>query len=453
MHPETNNTAFMKLLRRSTRGLFCLTLLALTLVASQTARAQTFAVNPTEVDISLAKGDETDPSIAINPSNPSNMVMVSSSDVAGLLVATSANLGQSWTPGANNAVANGSDSLVPAYGEASAAFDAWGNLFIAYIPSAFQGVAVIVSTNGGKNFTAVTNLVAADATDTPRITSPARGAGAGAVWVVYKDYTLSGFPLVAQGLQTTGLGQIGQFGLAQPIPNSGNGGFPDISVGPAGQVLVAFQDNITNSSLAHIFTTVNTNAFGPGNFGPVVTATANAAGGFTYIPADNTGIGVSATPGVAWDTDPFSDYSGRAYLIYAGRSTAKAPLNIYFRTSTNGGASWGSQVQVNDDSSGSDHFFPRIAVDPITGIVAATWYDCRNDQGANSAQVTNVSTTQVSLSGINVSNATVTPSPGVTATVTNDSAMTTFTVTVTGQNMTNFMLSNLTNLNSLSGAG
>ncbi len=442
----------------------CLTLLALCLTGAPAAQAQTFVVNANEIDVSTLKGNETDPAIAINPLNPANLFVASSTDAnfPGLYVAWSLNSGASWTNyyalstnivnttnitiTTNRVIANGNDSLTPAYGEASVAWDAYGNLFVAYQPATFEGVAVAVSTNGGVNFTAVTNLAPFDATDLPKITSPPSGAGVGSVWLVYKDYTLANTPLVAQGLQTTGLGNIGGFGTPQNIPSSADGGFADISVGPAGQVMVAFQDNTTNSAQSHIFTTVNTNAFGGGAFSRVVTATANAVGGFTYITAERTGIGVNAAAGLAWNMDAYSSFYGKAFLIYTGRSGVSNNLEIDFRSSTDNGASWSGQSQINDNSV-NDHFFPRIAADPITGIIAASWYDCRNDQGPNSVQITNITMSTVTISAMTVTNFSVANADNnLTVNVTSNSTQTSFTVGVLGNNISNFALANISGL-------
>ena len=207
--------------------------LALTVPASAQI---TFSVGSDVVDISQDKGNESDPSSAINYLSPSSLFVISATDNAtqGLVTARSANYGVSWT--ANIIATNTGTNLVPAFGLPSAAFDSYGNLFVAYLPASEEGVAVIVSTNGGSTFTALTNLAAFDSTDTPRITAPAGGVAAGTVWVVYKDYSMVGTPLVAQGLQSTNLGTNGVFGPVQILPNSGGGGFPDIAAGPAGLI-------------------------------------------------------------------------------------------------------------------------------------------------------------------------------------------------------------------------
>ena len=62
--------------------------------------------------------------------------------------------------------------------------------------------------------------------------------------------------------------------------------------------------------------------------------------------------------------------------------TARSPnTNIYVRYSDDNGQSWSDPLRVNDDSGPNSAFFSKIAVDPVTGHVAVSWYDARNDPG------------------------------------------------------------------------
>jgi len=377
-------------------------LLAVCLLApGRHARGQSF--NPgAPLDLTRFRGNEVNPSIAINPTNPSSICVASVSDASnGLMINITANQGVLWT--SNFVATPASSNVPPAYGYPSLAWDSYGNLYLAYLPATYEGVAVAVSTNSGKSFSFLTNLASADATATPCIaTGPATAPGS--VWVVYKDYSLPSTPLVAQGLLATNLGASSAFGPALTIPGSASGGFPAVAIGPAGQVMVAFQNNLTSSNAAKIFVSVNTNAFGTNGFGAAVTATSDATGGLSYIPAQSTGVGVSATPGLAWDVDPYSAYYGRAYLIYSALATPGGAMNIGFRYSTNKGATWHSEATVNDDFSGNSHFMPRLAVDPATGIIASSWYDCRNDQGDSSTVITEMFNSTYTFNNLFVSN-------------------------------------------------
>jgi len=393
---------------------------AVALLASRSAFAQGsgFSVGTNLIDVSQQKGNETDPCIAINPLNSNNMVVVAASDGTngGLFFAMTTNLGAAWTSNfiATNIDSQGLSQAGGAYAEPSAAFDAFGNLFLAYQPATFLGVAVAVSTNGGATFAPVTTLAPLDVTDQPRITAPPIGSGAGSVWAVYKDYTSANTPLQVQALVSTGLGALGTFGIVQPVPGSTDGGFADIAVGPYGQVMVAFQDNLGGEQpeppfypIANIFVSVQTNAIADGiltydGFGPTNLIADDAIGGVTYIDAAPAGIGVNAAPGLAWNYDVNNTNYGDVSLIY----TAVGPNGnavISFMTSSDYGTNagnfdffWNGEMYVDDDAfdgdngAYNDHFLPRIAVDPLSGIIVCAWYDCRNDQGSGSDPITNV---------------------------------------------------------------
>jgi uncharacterized repeat protein (TIGR01451 family) len=417
MHKETFSTARPIEFSWAVKTLVVL-VAAFALLAANTALAQpTFSVSPNLVDISKAKGNETDPSITFNPLSPSNMVVAAATDgtVPGLFLAFTTNLGASWH---TNVIATNNDAqgLIPAYGEPSVAWDSYGNLFLAYLPDTFEGVAVAVSTNGGGTFASVTNLAFLDATDQPRITAPFAGAAAGSVWVIYKDYTTANTPLQVQGALSTGLGTNGSFGLVQIVPGSGDGGFADIAVGPLGQVMVAFQDNLQglpdpmSYPTANVWVSIETNAISSGSissngFGPAQIVAFDAIGGVTYLNAAPTGIGVNAAPGLGWDYDTYETNYNKVCLIY----TAVGPNGnavISFLSSDGTGTNWSGENYVDDDAFGgfNDHFLPRVAVDPATGIIGCSWYDCRNDQGANSPSVTNEFTESLLIAGYMVTN-------------------------------------------------
>ncbi|HEY3856002.1 MAG TPA: hypothetical protein VGO67_16560 [Verrucomicrobiae bacterium] len=395
------------------------------------------------IDPTPVAGNVLNPSIVINNLNPSNMFVVAATDagpgVNPLVVSYSTNSGKTWT---TNMIANGGDGLTPAYGYPSAAFDSLGNLYVAYEPAGFEGIAVAVSTNGGVTFTQLAKLSSSDATETPRIAAgPASVPGS--VWLVYKDYSLPGTPLVAHGMQATAIGTNNQFGPPIIIQDTALGGFPDIAVGPQGQVMVAYQDNITNSDPANIYVNVNTNAFGTNGFGPPIQVALSAVGGKTYIPAQSTGIGINATPGVAFDCDPYSSFYGKAYVIFTALNNSTQRIGLC--SSTNNGASWSPTEYVEDDTSGNSHFMPRVAVDPITGIVAASWFDCRNDLGPASQTVSETVTSQVEIMHLaNVSNIVW----QVNGTIvgldieTNMIDATTYSITISGNNLTGTIISN-----------
>jgi hypothetical protein len=54
---------------------------------------------------------------------------------------------------------------------------------------------------------------------------------------------------------------------------------------------------------------------------------------------------------------------------------------IFLRSSTDGGATWQAAKQVNTDKTDREHFFPWMAVDPLTGGVYVVYYDRRGTGG------------------------------------------------------------------------
>jgi hypothetical protein len=57
--------------------------------------------------------------------------------------------------------------------------------------------------------------------------------------------------------------------------------------------------------------------------------------------------------------------------------------NIYFTESTDGGQHWSKPVQVNDDQTRNDPWFPSLAVTPDGSHVGLFWYDRRLDPANN----------------------------------------------------------------------
>jgi hypothetical protein len=55
-------------------------------------------------------------------------------------------------------------------------------------------------------------------------------------------------------------------------------------------------------------------------------------------------------------------------------------INVYYGRSPDQGLTWEPEVQLNDDATLNDQWFPTLSVGP-TGTVVATWYDRRNDPG------------------------------------------------------------------------
>src|SRR5262249_3030409 len=118
------------------------------------------------------------------------------------------------------------------------------------------------------------------------------------------------------------------------------------------------------------------------------------------------GVGPGISVAVDNTLGAFSPNQGTIYVAYAGYAShdtaVKTPNNtdIFLLKSTDGGAAWGTQTRVNDDSVGDNfsegnrpQFMPNVAVDPVTGTLVLTWYDGRYDPAQ--ARMANFITTSI----------------------------------------------------------
>jgi hypothetical protein len=327
------------------------------------------------VDASQRPNSEEEVDIAVDPSNPARLFILSNQDTElgttspeGLFGAYSTNGGATWT---GRFLADGTDAFKEkACCDPSVAFDTFGNLFITYLNDAGSLAVVGLSTDGGKTFKELTTFTAQDQ---PKVTT-----GPGSVWVVFNNGDIE-----AAGAAVTGLGTVGVFGKVQSVPNSSGGNFGNIAVGPSGQVMVSIQDSGSGQGPQSILIATNPTGLG-GSFSSPIPATTSNVGATRDILAQVVGPhSPDAGARVAYDRSP-GPHKGRVYLDYLDAAdTSTIALNVMVRYSDDNGQTWSAPVQVNDDlNSGASHFFPRLAVDQTNGDVAVSWYDTRNDTGS-----------------------------------------------------------------------
>ena len=77
--------------------------------------------------------------------------------------------------------------------------------------------------------------------------------------------------------------------------------------------------------------------------------------------------------------------NGDLHVVYSydqdGLNTGDV-VDVFYRRSTDDGATWVPEVQLNDDGTLTDQFFPTVSVGD-GGRVVSTWYDRRNDVAGN----------------------------------------------------------------------
>jgi hypothetical protein len=369
-------------------------LVALALVASPSGAG---AVSP-NVDISQRLGNESEEAIAVNPTNPDNIVVVTNiaEGFSGLFEGVSFDGGVTWTTkliAEGDTIGGGADGLGDSCCDPSLAFDRYGNLFLSYLYNIENVVPVALSTNGGLDFHVISNI--AKPPKPPGTKGPSRHGewryvdqetivtGDDSVWLVVNA---SG-PMIATGAPVTGLGEVGSFIPTEVIPGTNNCTYGDVAVGPGGKVMNVCTLTESGQGGGKLFVNVDPDGLGPAGFGKRVFVEDTHVGGFDFIPAQPD-RSIDAEPGLAWDRS--GAHSGRVYLVYTLEEKNESDdTNVYVRYSDNDGRTWNAPKRVNDDTGTNSQFMSKIALDPTTGWIAVVWYDARNDLGLGGAGDTN----------------------------------------------------------------
>lgn len=140
----------------------------------------------------------------------------------------------------------------------------------------------------------------------------------------------------------------------------------DIAVAPNGTVYVAFE------------------AFSQQGLDTINLVKSTDCGSHWTQPLAVNTINAPQAPGVAFRTPTFAFLATddtNSNLVYVAYQSLAGDYDIYAQRSTNGGASFGPPVQVNDDPGARHQVFPTIEVSNHTLHVA--WYDFRNSTTAS----------------------------------------------------------------------
>jgi hypothetical protein len=352
-------------------------------IAGAAVRAH-LVVGPNQ-NTSKMTGNQAETTIAINPTNPLNVVVVSNVQFgAKLFKSYTFDGGKTWHPGT---IADGTDELDVACCDPSLAFDTFGNLFLIYLDSNAHDVEAAISTDGGVTFQAHPPIrlspgsgPAGPSRGGPSVDQPTVVTGEGMVWVDWKIFNGKHTGIEASGAAVSGLGQVDAFSDPELAPGSAEGSFGDLVVGPGGELMVVYQDNIPSEGPSNIWVNVDSDGLGPAGFGSAIAVGATNVGGFDFIPPQST-RSVDSETGLAWDRSG-GPHTGRVYLVYTDEIPDESgDTDIFVRHSDDGGHSWSGPVRVNDDATTNSQFNPRMVLDQTTGAIAVAWHDARDDQG------------------------------------------------------------------------
>jgi hypothetical protein len=332
------------------------------------------------VNLSRTIGNQLQPTMAIDPVNPSNLAAFSNDQNAsggGIFESFSNDGGTTWT---RQHVGTGFDGLPVASGDAQAVYDTFENLFLVYTDNG-GNIDIVMSTDGGHTFSLAGAVLDGFAFRPSIAVGPGGSTATGSVWVSFTDTFLR--KIEVAGAPVTGPGMVGAFpSSGQLITDSLNGADGDIAVGPNGEVVVTYQQALsTTTGPDEIFTNTDPTGLASVTFQARVKATNTNVGGSRTIPAQSS-AGINASAHLAYDLSG-GVHEQRLYLVYTDAPDLLHPndTTIFVRFSDDDGTTWSAAVSVGDDTGVNSQFLPSIAVDQSSGAVGVAWYDARNDQG------------------------------------------------------------------------
>jgi len=338
--------------------------------ALATATLATAAAPTPNLNVTAMPGNEAEDAIAVNPTSPSNVVAMSTLPdvVAGLAVGVTFDGGQTWS---RRVIGASGDPLGEICCDQQLAWDRFGNLWMTYLLNTSGDVLVALSTDGGLTFTKAADI--ATNGDQPSI-----AVGPNSVWVSYTR--TPGKQIQAFGAPVTGLDRFGTFSAPENVPSPGNGDYGDTAVGPAGQVMVTYQNAVNGQGGTNIYTAVDPDGLRSAGFGKPTLVTHSHVGGFDFIAAQPD-RSIDAEANLAYD-DSGGAHTGRVYLVWTQETPNESDnTDIMLQRSDNNGATWSPAIKLNDDRTSNSQYDPSVSLDQTSGNVALSWYDTRNDLG------------------------------------------------------------------------
>ncbi len=242
----------------------------------------------------------------------------------------------------------------------------------------FTGIQVFKSVDNGASFGAPVN--GAPGTGGPgddkewMTVDNFAGPGQGNVYLTWREFS----PALAPGIKFTRstdagatFGPAGGVLLAPGTPFNVQG--PFVVVGADHSVYVFYYDSSPAPDEIRVRRSTD---FGV-TFAPAVTVTTLNSTGVNGSLALSGGFRSNSFPHAA-----VNPVSGNLYVVYNNCSsspctTAADRGNIFFRQSTDSGATWSAPALVNDDGTTTQQFFPTPAVLPDGSKLLITFYDRR----------------------------------------------------------------------------
>jgi hypothetical protein len=268
-------------------------------------------------------------------------------------------------------------------GDPSLAYSARDNAFY-YAALSTQGLSLWVSNDGCQNFAYVgpIHVGAGDDKELMAIDNDPASPWYGRIHVAWTDFTLAGDRNVASFSDDGGLTWSAPTVLAGTGPSS-QGVWP--AVAPGGNVYIATLHRNNSDQLIYESTDGGVTYTQRTNIATALprpeNAAATAACGRTALNGDIRNLPspqIVITP----DAGAPAGYVIHAIYPYDSDGAGGDESNVFYRQSVDAAASWSAEVQLNDDGTISDQWFPALGAN-AAGWLVASWYDRRLDVANN----------------------------------------------------------------------
>ncbi len=335
------------------------------------------------VTLTKHPGYFNEPSVAINPRNPKQVVVAYQT---GAHIAYSQDAGAHWKMAADTVPRNYAVS-----GDVSVAYDNSGHAFLCYIAfdklgtdeywghnATRNGIFVRRSLDGGRTWQAAAVPVIEHPSDPgipfedkPYIVADnTQGPFAGNLYVGWTQFTLTQSVILFSRSVDDGTTWSKPIRISTKagLPRDDNGAVEGFSgaVGPDGTLYVVWADG------THVVFASSRD--GGRTFSPSRGVIPIAPPYFHITDVDRT----DGFPVIS--VDPHGG-NGAGLLYVTWSDYRNGDVDVFCATSADRGLTWSPAVRVNSDSlhNGTDQFFPWLAVDPVTGAANLVFYDRRND--------------------------------------------------------------------------
>jgi hypothetical protein len=332
-------------------------------------------VNVDEFGQNIVGDAANEPSIAVNPTNPDNLVIawrqfdsITSNFRQGGWAFTT-NRGATWTfPGVLEQGVFRSDPVL--------ATTADGKFFYQSLMQTFE-LDVFKSLDGGAtwptksfSFGGDKNWMAIDTTT---------GPGRGNIYGIWQRFAgCCGFDVLTRSSDEGD-------SFETPVAVDRSPTFGTLAVGPDGELYAAGIEGTNGQDFSTFVVSVSTDAELSGSTPTFHGKVVDLGGSMRFSSGPNpAGLLGQATIAVSHSQGPSR---GNAYLVASVNPPGDDPLDVHIARSTNGGVSWNSPVKVNDDASTQNwQWFGAVSVGP-RGRIDVAWYDTRNSGQDNISEL------------------------------------------------------------------